>query len=650
MLLNTHNKAEKYIKNNTLNLNNYLKKNASPHTMKRAMKTSLWQDNWQQQKAKTTVESPKDAQKSKSNGVKNNKKDAPERPHNRDDKSPKEKTKKESKKDSGETDSKNTKSDSTKKQNKKQDGDTATEPKNAMISKQSLDANDLIAKVQNMDETEREPTESSVLIINPENQQQDSDDNDNTDEPAWEFFQKQADQDTPTETDKSTDKDTIKITDKDTIKIAETANPAVSKNRVVITPEMQKTTEGETTELTDKKATFTVQQTATTPVDDKQKKTLDTTVKTSDTSQQGDGVDNDAVKIDKDVMKSTKMEKSMDTNKGGEKLTPEQSKDPLDVTKVRDTIKTAQNVQQKVNHNPESVDMSDLDKLVSELRKIEDKAGAEKRLEKATLEAAGIRRNLENKMLEKQAVQNMMMERGVMENNQRMRQLTTPATATQTDTQTQAPTTPVNPMMAPAPAPTTRATTTLGGGLESSNLASNGGTGGDSGGNNGGGQNKGEQQQGSYTAPKSEGRIMLDLTQQRNWQKTLAVRALQIAQGKGEARMQLHPAEMGALIVRVQVRDGVTRINMVAEKEEAAKLLNENRHILEQSFKEQGMDFQEFDLSQGNASDFNEQNGDNDKDDKPSFAQNLQEQTAENEDTDDENTVIKTNRLVDTMV
>ena len=662
MLLHTQGKAEKYIKNNTLKLNDYLKKNASP----RAMKASLWQDNWQQQKAKSTADTSKDTQKSAPKKAKSMKKDAPERserPDNREQK----KTSKKTKKETGKTDSKNTQSDPAKTKGK----ETETDPKNTMISKKSSEASDLITMVQNLDETTHNGDDTTLFVqkeITKENNDNtldaskffetdantDGKNEDKSNEPAWDFFQKQADVDPTKDTDKTDGEQSL--------------DPALAGQPVANTQKIENTTSDDNTETKGKQGTVTIEKVVT--ADPSQQKKTDDGLKTGDKTNKdtgaGDktnkdnGAGEDALKASKvenpekittkETSKTKQVDKSINDSKGGEKINLDKNNTPLEQTQIRDTLKNARTVEQKVARNPESVDMSDLEKIADELRKIEEKTSTEKRLEKATLEAAGIRRNLENKMLEKQAVQTMMMERNALENNQRTQIFNKTATPTQTDTTTQAPTTPVNPMMAPVAPPMTRGATSLSTGLDMSNLASGGGTGGDSGGNNGGGQNKGDQQQGSYTAPKSEGRILLDLTQQRNWQKTLAVRALQIAQGKGEARMQLHPAEMGALIVRVQVRDGATRINVIAEKEEATKLLGENRQILEQSFKEQGMDFQEFNLAQGNASDFSGENGDKDKDDKPSFAQELEDKTQQNQDGDDEKTIIKTDRLVDTMV
>ena len=655
MLLHTHGKAEKYIKNNTLKLNDYLKKNASPHAMKGAVKASLWQDNWQKQKAKTNTDTPRDKQKSIPKNEKTVKKDAPERSERPDNREAKKATKK-TKKETDKTDSKDTQSNTPKA--KAKEGET--ESKNTMVSKKSTEASDLIQVIQNLEGTTKGADDTNIFV-NKEiktdatdntldestffetDPTTDGDKEDNSDEPTWDILQQQAAQETVKDTDKSGTKQSV--------------DPALLNQTKTTTQKMQKIAQGEGDPSKGKLETVTIEQMAT---DDpsKQKKTTEG-VKVSDTTnkdgtQKGDvlkasKVENPEKIAEKDITKSTKLDKSMDNTKTLDSKM-DTSKDMLDPKQVADTLKAARAVQQKAINNPESVDMSDLEKLASELRKLEEKTFTEKRLEKAALEAAGIRRSLENKMLEKQAVLTMMMERNALENSQRARDFVKATTPTQNDTTSQSNTTPLNPMVAPLATPVTRGSTSLSsGGLEMSNFASGSGTGGDSGGNNGQGQNKGDQQQGSYTAPKSEGRIMLDLTQQRNWQKTLAVRALQIAQGKGEARMQLHPAEMGALIVRVQVRDGATRINVVAEKEEATKILNENRHLLEQSFKEQGMDFQEFNLSQGNAQDF-DGNGEKDDDDKPSFAQNLKDKAEENENTDSEKTVIKSDRLVDTMV
>ena len=318
-------------------------------------------------------------------------------------------------------------------------------------------------------------------------------------------------------------------------------------------------------------------------------------------------------------------------------------------TPVREILRQADAVHKQITADVESVPMDDLDTIITKLRSIEERTGLEKQLQKAQLEASGIRRTLEAKMLEKQSLENNALEHVALQTKAKLTGAFKLSTSNDNaPTPNQISPVLINPLSSPT---LTRATSLVGDSLSSSLSGGQSGSGDGSGGQGGQQQGKGDQQQSSYTTPKSEGRILLDLSQQKNWQKTLAMRALQVAQNKGEAKLQLHPAELGALIIRVQVLDGTTRIKMIAEKEETARLLTQNKAVLEQTLGEQGMDFKEFDMSQGTASDFSEGDG---APEKQKFADTLntekQAQTQEKTNDAPDKTIVKDNRLVDTMV
>lgn len=318
---------------------------------------------------------------------------------------------------------------------------------------------------------------------------------------------------------------------------------------------------------------------------------------------------------------------------------------------VRETLQRAETIQRQVTTDPSSVSMDDLSAMIEKLRTLEERAGVEKQLQKAMLESAGIRRSLESKMLEKQTIANNAQELNILRTQTKL--TTTAQAGTADSNNANAQTAPMVQPLAQPLSPTLARATSLTGDTTTSLSSGNTGGNGDNSGGNGGQQQGGkdDQKQGSYTSPKSESRIMLDLSQQHNWQKTLAMRAFNIAQGKGEAKLQLHPSELGALIIKVQVHDGDTRIKMIAEKEETARMLTQNKETLEQFIGEQGMNFREFDMSHGSASDFSDGNNDGKQDNQ--FAREMDEQKqlqqAELDTAESEKSAVADNRLVDAM-